>query len=117
VESIVNSRPLITISCNSEDPEALTPNHILTGKGTIVYVDSTPFQRAENKWEKVVPDFAVGDVVLLQDENAPRCEWPLGVMISTETDQQGLARTVELRSKGKILRHPVHHLVLLLNAV
>ncbi len=47
VEAIINSRPLTTSSSDHHDPEALTPNHILTLKSTVTIPPPGIFQRED----------------------------------------------------------------------
>ena len=58
VQSIVNSRPLIVSSWSStEEPEPLTPNHILTMKTKVLLPPPGVFQREDmylqNRWRRV----------------------------------------------------------------
>ena len=62
-------------------------------------------------WRLVRENLKAGDVVLIRDLNAPRGQWPLGVVTETEVSRDGLVRAVQLRSRGKIVRRPVTQLV------
>ena len=57
VESIINSRPLTTVSSDPNDVDPLTPNHILTMKSSIVLPPPGNFQRADvyqrKRWRRV----------------------------------------------------------------
>ena len=57
VESIINSRPLTTVSGDVRDMEPLTPNHILTGKTQITVPPPGIFQRSDvymrRRWRRV----------------------------------------------------------------
>ena len=110
VEGLLNSRPFTHVSCvDPNDPEPLTSNHILIGRGNPnlspdvfgsndrcsrkrcrqaqfltdhfwkrwlrEYVPSLTERR---KWKRSQPNVKPGDVVLVIDENAPRCQWNLG---------------------------------------
>ena len=79
------------------------------------------------KWLKGKRNIAVGDVVILKDENQPRNSWRLGRVVETYTEDDGLLRKVKLpladanlNFKGKrtaacsFLERPVHKLILLL---
>ena len=73
-----------------------------------------PTLQMRTKWTKKSMNLSQGDVVLLQEDNVSRSDWPLGIVVDTETDSHGLVRTVQLRSKGKLLRRPIHNCVLLI---
>ena len=57
VEAILNSRPITTVSSDPQDPEALTPNHILTGKTQVILSNPGVFQREDiylrRRWRRV----------------------------------------------------------------
>ncbi len=62
-------------------------------------------------WRLVRDNLKAGDVVLIKDLNAPRGQWPLGVVTEAEVSRDGLVRAVQLRSRGKTIRRPVTQLV------
>ncbi|XP_053381691.1 uncharacterized protein LOC123540987 [Mercenaria mercenaria] len=82
--------------------------------------------QARSKWVKPEQNLSVGDVVLVKDDNVPRCQWSLGRVSQAEPDQDGLVRKVTVAvgdsSLGKdgrrnkpltLLERPIHKLVLL----
>ena len=69
-------------------------------------------QRA--KWNSPKRNLAAGDVVLVKDDSCPRSVWPMGRVVRTEPDKNGLVRTVHLKTQTSELRRPVHKVVLLL---
>ena len=56
----------------------------------------------------------IDDVVLIKDENTPRNDWSICVIVNVEPDSKGLVRSAVVRTKTIELRRPVHKLVLLL---
>ena len=62
-------------------------------------------------WRLARGNLKPGDVVLIRDINAPRGQWPLGVVTETEAGRDGLVRAVSLRTRGKTIRRPVTQLV------
>ena len=146
VESVINSRPLTTVSSDPKDLDPLTPNQVLTGKSKVVLPPPGNFQRADvylrrrwrqvqyltdtfwrrwkkeylvnlqerSKWLQPRHNLSVGDVVLIQDDNAPRSTWSIGRVTEVETDKLGCVRAVVLRTAMGVLRRPIHKLVMLL---
>ena len=143
VEGIVNSRPLTPVSDDPKDEGPLTPNHILLLRpvptlcpGPFVKTDTygrrwrhvqfladcfwrrwlreyLPLLQHRQKWKDQVRNIAVDDVVLIQDENTPRKDWPLGRVIETKTSTDGLVRSATVKTRWTTLIRPIHKLVLL----
>ena len=67
-----------------------------------------------SKWNEEKRNLQVNDIVLLKDESSPRNEWPLGRIQEVKQSNDGLARSVKLKTKNGVLRRPVNKLVLLL---
>nr|XP_039271502.1 uncharacterized protein LOC120345955 isoform X3 [Styela clava] len=81
------------------------------------------------KWTKTELNLCVGDIVIVNDENAPRNEWQLARVDALYPSEDGLIRKVRvlvadcnLDSRGKrtkavtYLDRPIHKLVLLVRA-
>ena len=45
-------------------------------------------------------NFAVGDLILMVDEHAPRALWLLALIIGTKVSRDGLVRSVRLKTKS-----------------
>ena len=54
-------------------------------------------QQQRQKWVKPRRNLAIGDIVLLKDNNVQRNQWPLALVIEAKEDQDGLVRKVKLR--------------------
>jgi len=75
------------------------------------------------KWTKKVRNLQVGDIVLIVDDDVPRCQWKLGKVHEVFADSDGLIRKVKILvgdpclgkafSQRKFLERPVHKVVLL----
>ena len=60
------------------------------------------------KWYQEKRNMKIDDVVLIKDENTPRNDWSVGVIVNVEPDSKGLARSVVVRTEMTELRRPVH---------
>ena len=119
-ESIVNSRPLTKMSDDPSDDLPLTPAHFLmtgdgpdlsTGRFSIAdkyrrrwryiqhltdvfwrrYVNQyIPELQRRQRWTDNKPNFKIGDLVLLVDENTPRRLWPLGLVVDVNMGRDEL---------------------------
>ena len=65
------------------------------------------------KLKKQTPNFTVGDIVLLKNE-CQRNQWPMARIVSIETDEKNVVRTVTLRvvdrnppGRTQVLRRPI----------
>ena len=67
------------------------------------------------KWTEVRPNLRVDDVVLMKDEGAPRCSWPMARVLEVHKGDDELVRSVTLLSKGSTFKRPVHKTVLLVS--
>ncbi|XP_068749088.1 uncharacterized protein [Montipora capricornis] len=127
VESIVNSRPITAISSDFRDPLPLSPSQILTMKTKVVLPPPGKYQRNDvymaqgptslqlvlvsmekrisgctPAMTKVVSrerNMKIHDVVLIKDENTPRNDWSMGVIVNVELDSKGLVRSVVVRTE------------------
>ena len=61
---------------------------------------------ARKKWHKVTRNVAVGDVVLLVSEDAPRGYWPLGVVQEVTKGEDGVVRPALVRTATGTYRRP-----------
>ena len=59
-----------------------------------------PLLNPRPKWSSVRQNFALGDIVLLVDENTPRNKWPLGRVIKTFPDAKGLVPSVLVQNSS-----------------
>ena len=144
IETIVNNRPITTVSSDVTDSLPLSPNMLITMKGgpnmlgeftksdcytasrwrRVQYLSDIFWTRwtreyltdlqRRQKWVKVKRNVSVGDVVLIKDENLPRNRWPLGLVTETPASEDGLIRKATLRCGGQNLIRPISKLIMLL---
>ena len=139
-EALINSRPLTTLSEESEDLEPLTPLHFLVGHSRVATaLEATPegglhrrwqllqdlmkriwkrwlreiVARAnlERKWHRDSASVTVGKILMMLDESLPRTQWPLGRVVATYPGKDGKVRVVDVKVKGKVYKRSVHLLV------
>ena len=73
-----------------------------------------PALQERKKWTSTTRNFAVGYVVLVLDENLPRCSWPIGRVLEVfQSQTDGLVRSVRLKTKTSVLMRPIDKIVLL----
>jgi len=69
-----------------------------------------PLIQLRQKWLQSSKNIAVGDIVIVMDDNAPRNAWNIGRVIETLPSSDGLVRTVKVATKSGNLTRPVHKL-------
>ncbi|XP_067949631.1 uncharacterized protein [Watersipora subatra] len=72
------------------------------------------------RWECPQPSLQPGDIVLVMEDNAPRYDWPTGLIIEASPGSDGRVRRVKIKiatavlyTKGTVLERPVQKLILL----
>ena len=143
VEAVINGRPITAVSGDVNDPEALTPNHLLllrsgptTAPGTFINGDAygrkwrhiqyladafwkrwlreyIPMIQFRKKWLVEKRNIQPGDIVLVHEEGIPRRTWPLGRVMKVNSGSDGLVRSAEVKTRWTILTRPVTKLCLL----
>lgn len=127
VECLINSRPLGYPSNDPNDPQPLTPNHIIFGLAT-ASVPQGPYRETRNLckryefvqmlvnhfWKPFVREYLptlmkrakrrsktrqlqTGDVVLLVDYSSPRGKWEIGRISKVFPGQDGVVRNVQVK--------------------
>ena len=76
-----------------------------------------PVLQLRQKWTLPHRNFKVGDLVLVVNENGPRCQWPLGRVLEVYPDTEGLVRQVDVKVGDKIFKRPIVKLCLLEGAL
>ena len=125
VEINFNSRPITRVSDDVNDFAALKPNPLLTMRGnfgslTRVFTEGDmykkrwryvqfwkrwtkqciPSQQMCSKWLKLENNIEKGDLVLIMEENSPRFQWPLGLVIEADVGRDNLVRPVRQKTRS-----------------
>ena len=129
VESLINGRPLGYLSSDPNDPQPLTPNHLLLGRASPC-VPQGPFEESTNprkrfafvqnlarqfwrrflreyfptlmprsKWQTKGRQLTVGDVVLLVDFTSSRGKWQLALVKEVYLGVDGVVRNVLVKTR------------------
>lgn len=75
-----------------------------------------PQLQKRQKWNQPARNFALGDVVLIVDESAPRGPWLMGRIVKIMVDEHGVVRKVQVKTKTNELEWPITKLCLLQEA-
>ena len=146
VKSLINSRPLGYSSSDPNDPQPLTPNHLLLGRASPC-VPQGPFEESRNPrkrfafiqslaqhfWRRFVREYVptlmrrskwytkgrqvkVGDVVLIVDYNCPRGKWDLALVKQVYPGADGVVRNVLLKTKSGEYKRSVQKCCIIIEA-
>ncbi|XP_059080012.1 uncharacterized protein LOC131878129 [Tigriopus californicus] len=145
IESIMNQRPLTTVSNDPSDLEALTPNHLLHMRGGQTHPFTTQSEmarsrwrkiqhmadkfwqrwkreyladlRSRQKWKKTSTNLNKEDLVLVIENTSPRSHWIMGRVTNTLPGRDGLTRVAQIKTATGTLLRPISKLCMLLPAV
>ena len=128
IEYVLNCRPLTRVSADPDDFRALTPMTLLNGciepdLPMDVFVNSDGLRaayrasqrQADLFWQRWRPEYLTmlqkrhkwlvpkenvqpNTLVLLKDENVPRCVWPRAIVTAVMPDRDNLCRRVMVRT-------------------
>ena len=57
-------------------------------------------------WRDRKPNYAVGEMVLVQEEDSKRGKWPLGRITKVMPGKDGVVRTIEVKTKTGTYKRP-----------
>ncbi|XP_066602498.1 uncharacterized protein [Prorops nasuta] len=113
IEACLNSRPLCPLTGDIEDLRVLTPSHFLVGGPSSLIHDAPVEDGPENqrsKWRGATENFAVGQLVVVQDDRYPPTKWPLGRIVETHPGDDGLVRVATIKTSSTVLKRPIARL-------
>jgi hypothetical protein len=133
IEYAVNSRPLTQVTDNIDSFQAITPNDFLISN-IVGYNLVNSLQQGHDLlhkfWKvwsnnylcnlpKCVPQFYqrgsldIGKMVLIQEDNVTRMQWPLGRVTEVFPGKDGKIRTAAIKTKNGIVIRPIQRLCIL----
>ena len=59
------------------------------------------------KWTKLNPNFTVGDVVIIADDNLPQNAWHMGVILETRNDKRGVVCSTKIKTTTSVFDCPI----------
>ena len=137
IEAILNSRPITAMANDPNDLRPLTPAHFLIGthmeqipqgcKGKDISMnqrfnlleklkssfwsswhrDYLVTLQIRKKWLSAGPKFAVGDLVLLAEDNIPALKWKMARIQKLFSDNDDVNRVAELKTANGNLIRPI----------
>jgi hypothetical protein len=133
VAALLNSRPLTRVKKEGTN-QILTPNHFLIGKlgGSVATKDlKNPVERwrkvcailnkfwaqflheylplltKRTKWQEEKDNIEVNEVVLLIEENVPRGQWKLAIVLEVFPDKKGIVRRCKIKTSLGVYERPI----------
>lgn len=76
-----------------------------------------PALQQRHKWIHKTGNLAIGDLVLVVDDNSPRGRWSLGRVVNTFPGRDDRVRIAEMKTNTSTLVRPISKLCLLEEAV
>jgi hypothetical protein len=142
VERILNNQPIVPLVTDDPENIALTPNSLLllrsnTGLNSNCTIlqryraqwkqaqyltalfwrrwthEYLPTLQARQRWISKRRSLLIGDVVLVIVDSMPRDSWPLGVIVGSYMDNDGLVRTVDIKMKCGVIKRDIRRVCLL----
>jgi len=132
VDHTLNWRPLTYVPLDHADAEAFTPNHFLVGNSSSLRergslsqagdrlaksyrIETQPADRFWKKWlweylptlTRKTKWFAIGDLVIIVDENSKRNTWPLGRIVNVHQGADGQVGSAVRTVNGLVTRPSV----------
>ena len=68
------------------------------------------------KWLERRENIKMEDVVLIVDSDTSRGEWPLGRVVNTYPDKEGIVRVADVQTKLGLIKRPITKLCVIVKA-
>lgn len=75
--------------------------------------DYVPSLQIRTKWFKEEPDLAVGQLVVVQEENLPPLQWMTGRVLAVAPGNDQKVRVAEIKTPKGVYKRPIHKLAVL----
>ena len=141
IDSVLNSRPLTSVTDDPNDYKVLTPNHFILGRQSLPFTlnddkianrarwraveelinmfwerfmqEYLPTLNIRKKWNLEKRDFKQKDLVVMKNEHQHRSLWSVDRTISVNKGIDGKVWSVQVRVPNSTLTRPVNTLCLL----
>ena len=139
----MNSTPLFHVPVGPYDEDVLTPYHFLIGRATPSYPvgaftedgclrkrwrqaqqladhfwqrwvrEYLPTLAKRTKWQAEAKNVREGDVVIIMDHQHPRGLWPKGIVEKAHKGEDGVVRSVIVKTAHGLLHRTVRKIIVL----
>ena len=65
------------------------------------------------KWLELRKELTIGDLVILETESTPRMAWPLGIIVDIQKSEDGLIRTVDVKTAKGLTKRDIRKVYVL----
>lgn len=139
ITTVINDRPLTTLTEDPEDLEPLTPNMFLRGtkNATFPEEEAITHKTLRSEWERIKiykellqtrfrkeylgqlvehkrtnksSVIKVGDIVLVENDKKKRYQWPMGRVMEIMPSSDGEIRVAKIRTRGGCINRPLRRL-------
>ena len=141
IESVLNSRPLTSVTDDPNDYNVLTPSHFILGRQSLPFTlngdkivnrarwravkalsnmfwkrfiqEYLPMLNIRKKWNHKKRDFKENYLVIMKNEHQHCSLWSFGRIISVNKGIDGKVQSVQVRLPNSVLTRPANTLCLL----
>ncbi|XP_036148474.1 uncharacterized protein LOC118647529 [Monomorium pharaonis] len=129
IEAVLNSRPIVPLSADSNDNASLTPAHFLIGDSLTAPVEPTLLltQMRQHFWKRWSNDYLnelqqrtkwktggsslkPGQLVIVREDATPPLCWPLARVKETHPSSDGVVRSATIQTSKGLCKRPATRL-------